>query len=90
MSTPVRIRAVRHQCPHCRRTWAHRAAAATHVARCWRNPAARGCKTCTHYEPPTEGSYDGHPGWPEDCLAGRDITAGLTTGCPSHTTEETP
>ncbi|MFJ6215088.1 hypothetical protein ACIQGZ_17390 [Streptomyces sp. NPDC092296] len=25
------------------------------------------------------------PGWPEDCLAGQDITAGPRTGCPSWT-----
>lgn len=88
MSTPIVVRAVRHQCPYCRRTWAHRAAAAAHVARCWRNPEARGCKTCMHYQPPEDGPYEQHPGWPESCDAERDLTAGLVTGCPDHATGE--
>lgn len=87
MTAPVAIRAVRHQCPFCRRTWARRTAAEAHVARCWRNPQARGCKTCVHYMLPEEGPYEQHPGWPESCHAERDLTAGLRTACPDHTTE---
>jgi hypothetical protein len=48
LPTPVVV--TRHQCPHCRRTWAKRAAATAHLARCWKNPAARACKTCAHYD----------------------------------------
>jgi hypothetical protein len=91
MTAPVAVRSVRHQCPHCRRTWARRAAAVAHVARCWRNPEARGCLTCAHFEPFEEGPYEKHPGFPESCGAGRDITTGLVTGCPDHTlTAEEP
>lgn len=82
MTTPIRIRAVRHQCPHCRHTWAKRAAAVAHIARCWYNPAARGCKTCARYEPSEPGPYPEDPGWPEACSAGLNITTGLVTGCP--------
>lgn len=83
MSQPVAIRVTRHQCPHCRRTWAHKQAATAHIDRCWHNPDNRACKTCVRYEPPSEGPYSQHPGWPEDCSAGEDLTDGLATGCPS-------
>jgi len=52
-----------------------------HIARCWLNPEARGCKTCANYWPSEEGPYDQHPGWAESCGVGRDIKAGLRTGC---------
>lgn len=85
MTTPVAIRAVRHQCPHCRRTWAHRAAAVAHIVRCWHNPEVRACKTCAHYEPPQEGPYPEHPGWPEDCGAGIEaLASGIVTGCAQY------
>lgn len=41
----------RYRCPHCARTWAGRRAAERHIARCWRNPAAQGCKTCARFIP---------------------------------------
>lgn len=84
MTTPVRIRTVRHQCPFCRRTWSKRPAAEAHIARCWLNPAARSCKTCVHYEPAEEGPYLEHPGFPEGCRMDRDISDRLPTGCPDH------
>jgi hypothetical protein len=91
VTVPVAVRSVRHQCPFCRRTWGHRAAAAAHIARCWHNPEARACKTCVHYEPTDpNGPYPEHPGWPEACFAGQDITAGLATHCTHHATEEAP
>lgn len=80
LPTPVVV--TRHQCPHCRRTWAKRAAAEAHIGRCWKNPAARACKTCVHFEPPEDGPYPEHPGWPEGCTQERDLTAGLHATCP--------
>lgn len=79
---PIAITVTRHQCPHCRRTRAKKTATEAHIARCWLNPDARGCKTCAHYGPPEEGPYPEHPGWPEGCGAERDLTNGLHTGCP--------
>lgn len=38
------------------------------MAVCWRNPAARACKTCKHFEPADpDGPYPEHPGWPQAC-----------------------
>ncbi|MGJ5895127.1 hypothetical protein ACSCBZ_24705 [Streptomyces niveiscabiei] len=82
-SLPTPITTTRHQCPHCRRTWAKKAAAATHIARCWCNPDARGCKTCHHLAPAENGPYPEHPGWPQDCTADHDITNSLRANCPS-------
>jgi hypothetical protein len=87
VTTPVRVRAVRHQCPFCRRTWSKRPAAEAHIARCWCNPAARSCKTCVHYEPFEPGGCYG-PEVPERCGAGVDISDRLPTGCPDHNAEE--
>lgn len=81
---PTPIVVTRHQCPHCRRTWAKQPAAAAHMARCWQNPAARGCKTCHHYEPADpDGPYPEHPGWPEACghENGPELQQPIT-GCP--------
>ncbi|MEU8682940.1 hypothetical protein [Streptomyces sp. NPDC048611] len=82
MTQPVPLVVTRHQCPHCGRTWAKKAAATAHITRCWRNPATRSCKTCRHFAPPEEGPYPEHPGWPEQCDEGRSLTGGLHTGCP--------
>ena len=79
---PIPVVVTRHQCPHCRRTWSKPTAATAHIARCWKNPATRSCKTCVYLVPPEEGPYPEHPGWPEACDAERDISAGLATGCP--------
>lgn len=71
---PLPMVVTRHQCPHCGTTRAKKPAAAAHIARCWQTPAARGCKTCKHFEPATsEGPYPEHPGWPEECAAGEGI-----------------
>lgn len=89
VSLPILVVVTRHQCPHCRRTHSKRAAAIAHIARCWQNPAARACKTCVHFTPADpDGPYPEHPGWPEQCESGRDITNGLVTACPGYTTEE--
>ena len=83
MTTAIRVKVVRYQCPHCRRTHSKHAAAEAHIARCWNNPAARGCKTCEHFTPAdSDGPYPEHPGWPEQCEEGRKLLSGLHTGCP--------
>lgn len=46
---PEQFVATRFRCPHCRRSWSSKKLAADHMGRCWRNPAARACKTCAHY-----------------------------------------
>lgn len=82
MSQPIPVTVTRYQCPHCRSTRSKKQAAANHIARCWRNPEVRGCKTCIHLTPSEEGPFPGHPGWPQGCNEGRDITASLVTDCP--------
>lgn len=88
MSEPIPVNVVRYRCPHCSRSRAKKKTAQQHIARCWYNPAARGCKTCALYdhfpggEPCFPGRHcdcnDGH----ERCGAGLDLEAGLKTGCP--------
>jgi hypothetical protein len=48
MTAPVEISVTRYVCPHCRRGHSKRRAAVEHIARCWRNPTNRTCKTCAH------------------------------------------
>lgn len=55
----IPVTVVRHQCPHCRATRAHKVAARRHVARCYRNPAVRSCRTCEHHIP---ADFDEHAG----------------------------
>lgn len=82
MTTAIRLKVVRFQCPHCHRTHAKKAAAEAHINRCWYNPAARACKTCFHYTPAdSDGPYPEHPGWPEQCEKGRKLLSGLHTDC---------
>ncbi|MGQ5609538.1 hypothetical protein [Streptomyces sp. EKS3.2] len=83
VTLPVTV--VRHQCPHCRRTWAKKPAATAHVARCWSNPEVRSCKTCEHYEPGEPaggcGGWDCNcPDTPEDCAVG--AATPMITDCP--------
>ena len=81
---PAPVVVTRHQCPFCRRyTRADPKRIEDHMTRCWRNPALRNCKTCQHLEPPEPGPYPEHPGWPEGCADGQDISTGLRTHCPS-------
>lgn len=74
---PMPVVVTRHQCPHCRRyTRADPKRVEWHMARCFKNPGARTCKTCAHHQ---EESIDhGHyciPGrrcgcndWDEACI----------------------
>jgi hypothetical protein len=77
------VKVTRYRCPHCGRTRSKPGAAAAHVARCFKNPAARSCKTCGAYQPPEPGDDTGYPGCPEGCDAGEDISQGIKTACPS-------
>jgi hypothetical protein len=84
-ASPVTV--VRHQCPHCRGTWAKPAAAKAHIARCWKNPDVRSCKTCLHFEPAESGRcwgdpYCNCPDTPESCAAGASLEDGLAVDCP--------
>jgi hypothetical protein len=71
---PDRIIVTRWRCPHCRRSWAGKAPAAAHIARCWLNPDNRSCKTCVNHEPATASSYE-EPGSDEHCFAGIKLEA---------------
>jgi hypothetical protein len=64
---PVEYTTKRYRCPFCTRSRSSRKAAAEHMARCWHNPAVRGCKTCRHFEPYTSAT-DG-----ECCGLGVDL-----------------
>lgn len=85
---PLPMVVTRHQCPHCGTTRAKKPAAAAHIARCWQNPDARGCKTCAHFDqvPSGDDCFPGrhckcNDGW-EACTAGLSITNGLVIDCP--------
>ena len=51
MSKPHEITVRRYVCPHCNRGRSTRKSAVAHMARCWRNPANRSCKTCVWFAP---------------------------------------
>jgi hypothetical protein len=82
-AVPVAIRVTRYACPVCRRTHSKRAGCVAHIARCWRNPDAHACKTCSHYVPSEAGPYPEHPGWDEQCGLDIDLTGGIKVGCPA-------
>lgn len=79
---PIAVRVTRYKCPSCSRTASTRARSSAHIARCWSNPEARGCKTCKNFEPAHDAcgcepgcNWGGQPA-PESCavdvsLAGR-------------------
>ncbi|MCW2768525.1 MAG: hypothetical protein JWO11_4484 [Nocardioides sp.] len=73
MSEPIPVRVLRHKCPHCGRTASRPGRAREHIARCWHNPEARGCKTCKHFEPYGGESDDG-------CDAGVSLTGRAACG----------
>ena len=90
LPAPVPVTVQRYECPFCKRRRSAKRTAAEHIARCWRNPAARACKTCEHWvnEPGGEPCF---PGRHCDCNSGyADCRAGvegvdkgeIKTGCP--------
>lgn len=66
MSEPLRLQVIRWGCAHCSKKYASRSHAREHIARCWYNPAARGCKTCVHFTPYYRDE-------PDDCAEGVDL-----------------
>lgn len=66
MTGPIPVRVTRYRCPHCARSYTRPVRTREHMARCWLNPAARGCKTCKNFEPPTAEE-------PDYCDAGVDL-----------------
>ena len=89
-TAPEPVTVKRWACPFCHRSRSAKAATVAHIARCWRNPAVRSCKTCAHYEY-DPGGDPCEPGRPcscnagsEECAAGVDLTSGPVprTDCP--------
>lgn len=81
---PIERRVIRYVCPFCSRGHSARPSAFAHIARCYRNPAAKSCKTCAAYQPPERADcYTGYPGCNEGCGEGEDLTNGLPVGCAS-------
>jgi hypothetical protein len=76
---PIPIRVLRHACPHCGRTHSRPGRAREHMARCWFNTDAKGCKTCKHFEPAWGSPAEPEIGYggdyaPEFCHVGVDLT----------------
>lgn len=75
MSLPIAYVTTRHRCPHCRKSYAHKANAAQHMERCFSDPERRTCKTCKHDEP-ASGGWDPETGLddyePRHCAEGYD------------------
>lgn len=67
MSQPIPVRVTRYRCPHCTRSASSKQRCREHIARCWRNPDAKGCKTCKHFD----NTYEDYG---EDCNVGVDLT----------------
>lgn len=80
---PIVCTTTRYRCPWCTRfSRSKRAAVVAHMARCWRNPAVRACKTCAFFQPGRVGVMDD-----EACLHenGPDLSGGLQEHCPLWT-----
>lgn len=67
MAEPIPVKVTRYRCPHCARSASSKARTREHMARCWRNPDAKGCKTCKHFD-------DTYEDYAEDCNVGVDLT----------------
>lgn len=75
---PIPFVVTRWKCPHCNRGWSAKGWASRHIARCWKNPTVRGCKTCKHFT-----SYAQSIDLPESCDVGVDLTGGCPM-CDNH------
>jgi hypothetical protein len=73
VSDPIPVKITRYRCPFCTRSASRPARAREHIARCWYNPQARGCKTCRNYSRPYDGEEFGGGG-EEFCDAGISLT----------------
>jgi hypothetical protein len=90
MTEPIARKVTRWVCPFCSRGRAKRAATLEHMTRCYRNPAARACLTCSLYVPP---SGDGiiEPFSPEYCQTGLNMPErGVNVHCPLHEHDKEP
>lgn len=75
MTAPIPVRVLRYQCPFCSRSASRPGRTREHMARCWRNPEARGCKTCKNFEPFEPGEPEvGLADVDEGCAAGVNLT----------------
>ncbi len=84
MTTPIPVRVLRHKCPHCSRTASRPVRVREHMARCWYNPAARGCKTCAHFEQDAGDAEIGLVGG-ESCAVGVSLAGRpACPGCGGH------
>jgi hypothetical protein len=66
MTEPVKTTVIRWKCPYCNRHRAKRAAMTEHIARCWKTPATKTCRTCVHLTVWPRGEYC-FPGRPCSC-----------------------
>ena len=90
MSEPILTQVTRYRCPHCQKLWSKKRTAVEHIARCWYNPAARSCKTCSHFQSASTGCGEygcNGCGSAEFCYAGVDLNSerdepGLPIHCP--------
>lgn len=79
---PKVITVKRFVCQFCNRGHSTRKAAEQHIARCWKSPAVRGCKTCARFTVARDEDGVGYRGT-EYCTAlDIDLSEGLRTGCP--------
>lgn len=66
---PIPLTVTRYICPFCHRGRSRARACLEHMARCWKNPALKGCKTCINFL--------GH----DKCGVGFNLKNGLVTKC---------
>ena len=69
MPEPIPLRVLRYRCPFCARTASRPIRSRQHMARCWLNPEARGCKTCKHFD-----RYGAYETYGDECLLGVDLS----------------
>lgn len=81
-SEPKVITVQRYVCRFCNRGHSTRKAAELHIARCWKNPAVRGCKTCAFFWVDRDEDGVGLRGTERCTVLDVGLSAGLRTGCP--------
>jgi hypothetical protein len=77
MSEPIPYTTTRYRCPHCRKSWAHKATATKHLPLCFSDPERHTCKTCVH-DVPASGGWDPETG--HDDYEPRHCAEGLAQG----------
>lgn len=87
---PRKVTVTRYRCPFCRRQNSSKKTIAEHIARCWHNPATRGCRTCLHFERgravATYSAYEPPEALdaPDECAVGEELPENgfPVTDCP--------